>query len=124
MSGGESGLPPYLAEVELDVATAKAEALREQSVLRNPFGSSLLALSLPLISRFATSAGPVKTRLTALRYIMELPQSGSLAEGPVDPSTGEPIVVRRSGDRIEVSPVERDESGEPAFVYWAETEAE
>ena len=69
----------------------------------NPFGTGLLRVITPLISRFSSSTDFTRAKLSAFRFALEATATGNLGDPPIDPLTRKPFIVTRTGDTVEIS---------------------
>ena len=84
--------------------------------IKNPVGIALMAATIPNLGAFVGSGDKTKAKLLAFAFLLESSESGELGNPPIDPLTGEPFVVTRTGDTVVIaSYVEGD--GEPAVRY-------
>ena len=112
-----SRLPFYATERDAALADLEEKRYaREYSfgdIWTNPFSKVLQSVVVPPSSRFSSSKDFTLATLSAFRFVLEATATGNLGEPPIDPLTGKPFIVTRTGDSVEISSA-RTRNGEPA----------
>ena len=105
----ETSRQPFYA-AERDAALADLEKLEERFFDEYSFGDiwtnaygTLVGLFRPPFSRFISAKDVARARLSAFSFVLEATATGNLGDPPIDPLTGKPFTVSRTGDTVEIS---------------------
>ncbi len=108
-----AGEPFYQVQNELEQAREKGEGFSNAfSLIKNPFGSALVAALIPQMAGFVDNDEALKPHLAAFIYILGATASGSLDNVPIDPRSGDPFVVSVEGGTVKISG-----DGQPPLHY-------
>ena len=109
--------PFYAAEWDAGFADLEERYPAEYSfgdIWTNAFGTAVIRVFTPLISRFSSSKDFTRAKLLAFRFVLEATATGNLGDPPIDPLTGKPFIVTRTGDTVEISSAHKRSDGEPS----------
>ena len=111
--------PPYTQQEDAPADRNAVDDYDEVkvSILKNPIGSVLRAVLIPVTGKFARQGLDIKGRLAIFNYAMEYRLSGALGDPPIDLVTGEPFNVADKGDTVEVTSKRKSTDGEPVVRY-------
>ncbi len=112
------GIAPFhQVERGLKAYEDEAERTNQVSLLKNPVGSVVLSLGVPVwLTRFVCVKERTSASLAVFLYALDSQNAGVYGTPPVDPLTGEPFTVTDSGASVTIeSTYIRD--GGPAVQY-------
>ena len=98
------------------IAEFEEEKYTKVSIIKNPVGSALWAITTPAQTIFADGTRRAKGSVLIFSYFMEYRQSGNLGDPPIDPFTGQPFIVTDKGDTIEITSAKL-QGDEPTIQY-------